>query len=284
MNAAPAATPAAVPAAAPDTPGARARWAAVDAWTITRRTLQHWARQPGVLAFKLAFPVLTLVMFVYLFGGAMTVPGGGDYAEFVVPGVFALSVLFGIESTVLAVTTDAAKGVTDRFRSLPMSGSAVVAGRSAADMFDAVGGLAALTAAGLLVGWRWHEGTGRALAALALLLLLRFAFVWVGIYLGLVLRTPEGAAVVQVLVWPLGFLSSGFISPDDMPAWLGSLAEWNPISSTITATRALFGNPGVSDGGSWVVDNAQTMAIVWPLVLVAVFLPLAVRRYRDLGR
>ncbi|HEX6423597.1 MAG TPA: ABC transporter permease [Acidimicrobiales bacterium] len=260
------------------------RWFVADTWTVTRRTLHHWARRPGLFAFGLAFPVFTLAMFGYLFGGAMTVPGGGDYMEFLVPGVLGLSVLFGIEATVLAVTNDAAKGITDRFRSLPMSGAAVVGGRCAADMINAGLGLGALVAAGLAVGWRWHDAGGRTVAALALLLLLRLAFVWVGVYLGLVLKTPEAAVVVQIVVWPLGFVSSGFTSPERMPGWLGAVAEWNPVSSTITATRDLFGNPGVAQDGSWVATNAQLMAVVWPLVLVAVFLPLAVRRYRGLGR
>ncbi|HEX5945943.1 MAG TPA: ABC transporter permease [Acidimicrobiales bacterium] len=264
--------------------GSTLRWAIADTATIAGRTLRHWARQPGVFALNLLFPVFTLVMFGYLFGGAMTVPGGGDYREFLVPGVLGLSVLFGIEATVLGVVTDASKGVTDRLRSLPMSGTAVVAGRAVADMISATLGLAALVLAGLAVGWRWHEGTGQVAAALGLFLLLRFAFVWVGIYLGLVLKTPEAAMVVQILVWPLGFVSSGFTSPEDMPGWLGAIAEWNPVSSTITAARELFGNPGVAQGGSWIAENAQLMAIVWPLVLVAVFLPLAARRYRDLRR
>ena len=279
-------TPAPAPSAAPATAGTGSPfgWALADTLTITGRTLQHWARQPGVFALNLLFPVFTLVMFGYLFGGAMTVPGGGDYREFLVPGVLGLSVLFGIEATVLGVVTDASKGVTDRLRSLPMAGTAVVAGRAVADMISATLGLAALVLAGLAVGWRWHEGTGRVAAALGLFLLLRFAFVWVGIYLGLVLKTPEAAMVVQILVWPLGFVSSGFTSPEDMPGWLGAIAEWNPLSSTITAARELFGNPGVTQGGSWIAENAQLMAVVWPLALLAVFLPLAARRYRDLRR
>lgn len=279
---APAPAPSAAPAAAGT--GSSFGWALADTRTITGRTLQHWARQPGMFALNLLFPVFTLVMFGYLFGEAMTVPGGGDYREFLVPGVLGLSVLFGIEATVLGVVTDASKGVTDRLRSLPMAGAAVVAGRAVADMISATLGLAALVLAGLAVGWRWHEGTGRVAAALGLFLLLRFAFVWVGIYLGLVLKTPEAAMVVQILVWPLGFVSSGFTSPEDMPGWLGGIAEWNPVSSTITAARELFGNPGVTQGGSWIAENAQLMAVVWPLALVAVFLPLAARRYRDLRR
>ena len=259
-------------------------WAVTDTATIAGRTLLHWARQPGMFVLNLLFPVFTLVMFGYLFGGAMTVPGGGDYLEFLVPGTLGLSVLFGIEATVLGVVTDASRGVTDRLRSLPMAGTAVVGGRAVADMLSATLGLAALVLAGLAVGWRWHEGTGRAAAALGLFLLLRFAFVWVGIYLGLVLKTPEAAMVVQIVVWPLGFVSSGFTSPEDMPGWLGTIAEWNPVSSTITATRELFGNPGVPQDGSWIAENAQLMAVVWPLALVALFLPLAARRYRALRR
>jgi ABC-2 type transport system permease protein len=295
---APATAPAslATPAASPD-PGAGSggdlvsdrrdrgpRWAVADTWTLTLRTFQHWARHPGMFVFGLVFPVFTLLMFGYLFGGAMTVPGGGDYMDFLVPGTLGLSVLFGLEATVLAITTDSSKGVTERFRSLPMAGSAVVAGRSVADMVNAALGLVALVAAGLLVGWGWHEGAGRAAAGLGLLLLLRFAFVWVGIYLGLVLKTPEAAVVVQIVVWPLGFVSSGFTSPEDMPGWLRPIAEWNPVSSTITATRELFGNSGVPQDPSWIAANARLMAVVWPLAMVAVFLPLAVRRYRHLSR
>ena len=260
------------------------RQALADARVLTGRSFRHWARQPGVFVVNLLFPVFTLVMFGYLFGGAMTVAGGGDYLEFLVPGMLGLSVLFGIEATVLAVTTDAAKGVTDRFRSLPMAGSAVVVGRSTADMVNAVLGLVAMVGAGLVVGWRWHEGIDRAAAALGLFLLLRFAFVWVGIYLGLVLKSPEAAVVVQILVWPLGFVSSAFTSPEDMPGWLGAISEWNPVSSTITAARELFGNPGVAQDGSWIVDHALAMAVAWPAVLVAMFAPLAVARYRNLSR
>ena len=259
-------------------------WAVTDTATIAGRTLLQWVRQPGMFVLNLLFPVFTLVMFGYLFGGAMTVPGGGDYLEFLVPGTLGLSVLFGIEATVLGVVTDASRGVTDRLRSLPMAGTAVVGGRAVADMLNATLGLGALVLAGLVVGWRWHEGIGRAAAALGLFLLLRFAFVWMGIYLGLVLKTPEAAMVVQILVWPLGFVSSGFTSPEDMPGWLGTIAEWNPVSSTITATRELFGNPGVPQDGSWIAENAQLMAVVWPLALVALFLPLAARRYRALRR
>jgi ABC-type multidrug transport system permease subunit len=252
-------------------------------WVLTHRALLHWARQPGQVIFGLLFSVLLLVMFGYLFGGQMEVPGGGDYMEFLVPGMLALTMLFGVEATVLAVVTDAARGVTDRFRSMPMAQSAVVVGRAAADMLNAVLVLAVMVLAGLAVGWGWHEGAARALAAVGLLLLLRFAFIWIGVYVGLVLKTPESVVAVQILVWPIGFLSSAYAAPETMPGWLGTLAEWNPLSATVSAARELFGNPGPA-GESWIAQNTVLMAVVWPLVLTAVFFPLAVARYQRLRR
>lgn len=254
------------------------RRALKDAWVITRRDLDHWVRQPVPLLIGLAFPVLIFLMFGYLFGGAMAVPGGGDYREFLLPGMFAMTMLFGIEATMSAVATDASRGVTDRFRSLPMAPSAVVVGRSAADMLNAGVGLAVMLGFGLVVGWRAHDSLLRALAAVGLLLLLRFAFVWVGIWLGLVVRDPQAVVAVQILVWPLGFTSSAYVDPATMPGWLGTLAAWNPLSATVGATRELFGNAG---GGG---ESAMLLAVAWPLLLVAIFLPLAVRRYQRLGR
>jgi ABC transporter DrrB family efflux protein len=267
----------------PETPLQRLRWAVADAWTVTGRDLAHWVRQPATLVMNLLFMVMVVLMFGYLFGGAMTVPGGGNYREFLLPGMFALSMLFGVESTMVAVTTDAARGVTDRFRSMPMARSAVVAGRGLADMLNSVLGLGVLLACGLLVGWRWHNGAAEALAAVALLLLLRFALIWVGVYLGLLVRNPEAVMAVQILVWPLGFLSNAIAPTATMPGWLGAVAEWNPVSATVSATRELFGNPGWG-GASWADQHALLLAVVWPLLILALFAPLAVRRWQRLSR
>lgn len=246
----------------------------LDSWTLTRRTLLHWRNQPAQLALGLLFPVMVLLMFAYLFGGAMRVPGGGDYREFLLPGMFVLTMAFGLESTFQAVSTDASRGVTDRFRTMPISSAAVLTGRSVADMLGAAVGLAVLIACGLAVGWRWHHGFAGALAAVLLLLLLRCALLWAGIWLALVAGRPEMLMAVQILVWPLAFLSSVFTAPETMPGWLGAIARWNPLSATASATRELFGNPGGGDE-FW-------PAIAWPLLLLAVFGPLAVRRYRRL--
>jgi ABC-2 type transport system permease protein len=259
------------------------RWAVCDGWTVTRRDLLHWARQPAPVIVGLLFPVLLMLMFAYLFGGAMAVPGGADYTEFLLPGMFGMTMAFGLEATMIAVSTDVRRGVTDRFRSMPMAHSAVVVGRCGADLLSSTAGLAVLMGCGLVVGWRAHNGPAATLAAIGLLLLLRFALLWLGIYLGLVIRNPEAVTLVQILVWPVGFLANTFVAPETMPGWLGTIAEWNPLSSTVAATRELFGNPGWG-GDSWVAQHAILMAVLWPAALVAIFFPLSVRRYRRLSR
>ncbi|ASU60963.1 ABC transporter permease [Nocardiopsis dassonvillei] len=264
-------------------PADRLRWALADGWTIARRDVVHWLRQPGQLVAGLLFPVVMVLMFGFLFGGAMTVPGGGDYREFLMPGMFAMAMVFGVGETVTAVSQDAARGVTDRFRSMPMAPSAVVVGRCAADMLRSAITLVLLVLCGLLVGWQWNGGTGEAAAGIGLLLLLRFSLVWVGVYVGLAVRGEGAVTAVHMLEFPLGFLSNAFVATASMPVWLGAVADWNPLSSTVAATRELFGNPGWG-GESWIAQNAVLMAVVWPLVLTAVFFPLCVRRFRALGR
>ena len=258
-------------------------WALADGWTMTRRNLTHWTRQPGQVIVGLLFPVLLVLMFGFLLGGGMAVPGGGDYREYLLPGMFALTMVFGIETTFAAVAQDANRGVTDLFRSIPMARSAVVAGRNAADMLNATAGLLVMLLCGLAVGWRWHEGVASAAIAVALLLWLRFAMLWLGIWLGLVSRNPELLTAVQILVWPVGFLSSAVTFPATMPGWLGAIAEWNPLSATANAARELFGNPAAG-GDSWAAQHPVLLAVLWPAVLVAVFLPLAVARWRALDR
>ncbi|WP_143533781.1 ABC transporter permease [Rubrobacter radiotolerans] len=272
--------------AIPRTLPARLYWVFADAWTVARRDLIHWYHQPFGLLVGLLFPVMLVLIFGYLFGGAMSgagVSSGADYREFLMPGMFAMTMAFGLEGTMTSVATDAAKGVTDRFRSMPMSPSAVVLGRSIADMLNSALGLSVMVACGLLIGWRWHGTVGEALLAIGLLLGLRFSLLWVGTYLGLVVGGPESVMAVQILIWPILFLSNTFVPPETMPGWLGAITEWNPLSATVAATRELFGNPGWG-GDSWIAQNALLMAVLWPLAILAVFFPLSVRRYRSLSR
>ena len=271
----------------PDIPRAirsRTGWAISDTWVITCRDLAHWRQQPGaVIANTLVFPVMIVLMFGYLLGGAMTVPGGG-YRDFLMPGMFAMTMVFGIGATLSAVSADAARGVTDRFRSLPMAAPAVIAGRAAADMLNSAAALAVLTGCGFAAGWHPERGAARAIAALGLLLLLRFAFLWIGVYLGLrFYHQPEVVTAVRTVEFPIGFLGNPFVAVSTMPAWLGAIALWNPLSSTATAARQLFGDPIGADS-SWITSHAVIMAVVWPLLLIAVFLPLSVHRYQRLSR
>jgi ABC-2 type transport system permease protein len=271
---------------------AGARWAVLDTVTVTGRDLMHWVRRPGPVLVGLLFPVLIVLMFGYLFGGQMSGFGGtgaaaGErYREFLVPGIFGMTMLFGLETTMLAVTVDANRGITDRFRSLAMSPVAVVGGRSVADVLNSILGLAVMIIGGLAIGWRWHGGLGAALHAVALLLLLRFALIWVGVWLGLLVKGPEAVVAVQILVWPLGFLSNAFVDPGTMPGWLGIIAAWNPLSATVSAVRERFGNPIAqsAESGSWIAEHSLLMATAWPLVLLAIFVPLSVLRYRRLSR
>ncbi|WP_354597313.1 ABC transporter permease [Streptomyces sp. JL1001] len=265
----------------PDGAASRLGWALADSWTMTRRELAHWARQPVAVLVNLVFPVMLLLMFTYLVGGGRGV--SGDPTEYLVPGMLALTMAFGLEATMLAVTQDLGKGVIDRFRSMPMVPGAVLVGRSAADMLQSVLSLAVMTGVGYAVGWRWHNGAAAALGAVGLLLLLRFAMLWVGIYLAMVAGRPEMVTAVQILVWPVGFLSNVFAPPASMPGWLGAVVEWNPMSATATAVRELFGNPGGATG-SWAAEHAELLAVLWPVAIIAVFFPLAVQKFARLSR
>jgi ABC-2 type transport system permease protein len=263
--------------------GSRIGWAVSDSLTVMKRNLLHLRYKPEEIIGGLAFPIVSVLLFGYVFGSAMAVPGDGNYREFLMPGLFVMAMAFGIGNTTVGVESDARRGILDRFRSMPMSRTAFVGGRSLADMVSASADLVMLIACGLIVGWRWNNGVVEALQAVGLLLLLRFSLIWVGIYLGLLVRSPESAMQIFSLVLPITMIANTFVAPEMMPGWLGTLAEWNPLSSTVLATRELFGNPGAG-GESWIAQNAQLMAVVWPLVLFTIFAPLAVRRYRSLGR
>jgi ABC-2 type transport system permease protein len=271
----------------PQEPIVRLRWAFSDGWTMARRNLIRLVSEPAEVFLGLLIPIMMIFAFGYVLGSAMAVPGaepGGGYREFLVPGMFVMTMLYGVATTATSVALDAEKGVIDRLRSMPMAPSAVVTGRSIADMLRALADVVLLVGCGLLVGWQWHNGLGQALAAVGLLLLLRLALIWIGIYLGLVVPTPDSAGLaVYPLTFPLTVLSSAFLPPAMIPGWLGVIAEWNPISATILATRELFGNPGIG-GESWVAQHALLLAIIWPLLLMAIFVPLSVRRYRRLHR
>ncbi|MFC9240932.1 ABC transporter permease [Streptomyces decoyicus] len=271
------------PSGADDGPARRLYWAFADCLTVVRRDLTHLVRQPVIIAWQLGFPIVSVLLFVYVFGSAMNVGDGVDYPTFAMPGIFAMTISFGFMNTAVAVVVDRDRGVTDRFRSLPMAPSAVVSGRGVADAIGAAVDLVMLAGLALIVGWRSHGSPAATLAAFGLLLLLRFALTWIGVFLGLLAPNQESAGGLYAVAFPFGMISSVFTPPSMMPDWLGTIAMWNPVSSTAGAIRELFGNPATT-GSSWVEQHAVLMAVLWPVVLTAVFLPLAVRRFRRLSR
>ncbi|WDZ89114.1 ABC transporter permease [Nocardiopsis sp. HUAS JQ3] len=272
----------------PSGPVSRLVWAVRDCWTIVVQEFTHLARQPSTFAWQLGMPVVMVLMFVYVFGSAMDVTGQGageGYVDYAMPGMFAMIMAFGFMNTAFSVTLNKEKGFMDRFRSMPMSPSAVVTGRGVADIIQAAIDLAVIAGLALVIGWRAGGSPVETLSAFALLLWLRLALIFVGVYLGLVIRNTEVAGSLFAVAFPLGFISSVFAPPEMMPGWLGAIAAWNPVSSTANAIRELFATPGAGTGGAsyWIDGHAIGGALVWPVVIMLVFVPLAVRRFRNLG-
>ncbi|MFD3688540.1 ABC transporter permease [Nocardiopsis sp. NPDC058631] len=252
----------------------------IDGMAITMRELRHLRHQPVLLLGEVVFAVLFVVLFGYVFGSAISVPGGGDYREFLMPALFAVTVFFGVTTTTEEVARDVERGVMDRFRSMPMSRIAVPLGRTTADMLVSIPALVVMVGVGLVVGWRPHEGLAPALAAFALVILLGYAMRWVGVVVGLYV-TPATASIVVRLVLPLAVLSNAFVPTEGMPPVLRTIAEWNPLSSLITACRELFGNPvGTAADASWPLQNPVIATVVWSLLILLVFVPVAVARFR----
>jgi ABC-2 type transport system permease protein len=274
---------------ADDSLASRARWAVKDCWTIVLQEFTHLIRQPSTFAWQLGMPVMMVLMFVYVFGSAMDVTGmgaGEGYVDYAMPGMFAMTIAFGFMNTAFAVTLNKEKGFVDRFRSMPMSSSAVVTGRGVADIVHATVDLAIIVGVALLIGWRPGGSLGETLAAFGLLLWLRLALIFIGVHLGLLINNTETAGSLFAVAFPLGFISSVFAPPEMMPGWLGTIAAWNPVSSTAGAIRELFHTPGVDAVASsyWIDGHAIAGALLWPVALMAIFVPLAVRQFQNLSR
>uniref|UniRef100_UPI0030F45FCE ABC transporter permease n=1 Tax=Streptomyces sp. GSL17-111 TaxID=3121596 RepID=UPI0030F45FCE len=259
-----------------------------DSLIVARRNLIRMLRIPEVIIFGLFQPVMFVVLFSYVFGGSISIPGAGtdpeDYRSFLMAGIFAQTVTFATAGAGAGIAEDMHKGLIDRFRSLPMARGAVLTGRSIADAVQTALTLLVLAVVALLVGWRVNEGVLKALGAFGLLLLLGYAFTWIGALIGLSVRTPE-AATSGGLVWlfPLTFVSIAFVPSQNMPGWLQPVAEWNPFSATVQAARELFGNlpPGFQAPDAWPMQNPVLASVLWSVLIIVVFRTLAVRKYRS---
>ena len=201
------------------------------------------------------------------------------------PGIFAQTIVFAASTTAVGMTDDLTKGIIDRFRSLPMARSAVLSGRTLSDLVYNGGILVVLMLSGLAVGWRVHTGLPEFLAGVALLLVFTFAMSWVGVWLGLSVPTVEVAQQVSfTTLFPLTFLSNIFVPPHTLPWWLQPIAEWNPVSALTAATRALWGNPNPYAAAGFPAEHPILLTLIWVAVLIAVFAPLAIHRYRSMSR
>ncbi|WP_197319615.1 ABC transporter permease [Saccharomonospora sp. NB11] len=257
-----------------------------DSAVITWRNVMNVRRNPDWLLGATAFPIMFVLLFAYVFGNAIGgagADGGAAYREFLIAGIFAQTVAFNSSYTVIGFANDLQKGIIDRFRSLPMSRLAVLVGRTTADQVLSVVVLVVMTVCGLLIGWRIHSGFLDALLGYLMILLFAFALSWVGAYIGLVARSVEVANSAG-LIWmfPLTFVSSAFVPQESLPGVLGSIADWNPFTAAVNATRRLFGNespPGWPEPSGWPAENAALYAILSCIVIIAIFAPLATARY-----
>jgi ABC-2 type transport system permease protein/oleandomycin transport system permease protein len=249
----------------------RFSWAVIDAWTIAKRNLRHIPRNPELLLDVTVQPVLFVLLFRYVFGGAINVPGT-SYVNYLMAGIFVQTIVFSSLSTGIGLSNDLKLGLIDRFRSLPMSRSAVVAGRTLTDLLRGMLAVTVMLVVGLAVGFRPHGSITGWLTGLGLLLLFGFALSWVGVTAGVLLRTPEAVqAGMFIAVFPLTFASSAFVPTDTMPGWLQAFAAHQPMTQVVNALRAfILGQP---------VGSYAWQSLAWGLGILIVFVPLSVVLY-----
>lgn len=252
-----------------------------DSGVVAWRNLLNIKRNPDWLLSGTVQPIMFVLLFAFVFGGSL---GGGQYREFLIAGIFVQTVAFNSSFTVIGLANDLQKGIVERFRSLPMSRVAVLLGRTSSDLAVSLLTVLIMSLCGLLIGWRLRGDFTDIVIAYLILLLFSFAMSWVGAFIGLLSRSVEVAQSAGLLwLFPVTFISSAFVSAEAMPTPLRIFAQWNPITVNADALRALFGNPirvGMPAPDSWPAQHAELYAIGSSLVIIAVFVPLAVARYR----
>ncbi|HEU4977089.1 MAG TPA: ABC transporter permease [Baekduia sp.] len=264
-------------------PVARRRTLVSDTWVIARRGLKHMRRQPEALADATIQPVMFVLLFAFVFGGAIDVPGGGSYKEFLMGGIFAQTIVFGAFGVAIALSHDRNNGAIDRFHSLPIPRASVLAGHAVANLIRALLPIAFMTVTGFVVGWRIHTGVLDVLGAYGLMLVFSFAIIWIGVLLGSIVATPEGVqGVAFVAIFPITFIASTFVPTSTLPQPLRTFAEWNPTSSLANALRELFGNPGGTPpaDAAWPLQHPALYTLLWGLAIVALCAPVAVAQYQ----
>ncbi|TMR96651.1 ABC transporter permease [Nonomuraea basaltis] len=256
--------------------------AIADGMTITKRNALKIRRAPDLLGGVVLLPIVFVLLFAYVFGSMIELPGM-SYTEYLLPGIFVMTITTSGQITGYTLTQDLQKGIFDRFRTLPMSPSAVLTGQTFSDLITNVTSIVTMALVGLLVGWRIHTSPLEAALGFLVLLLFAYAFSWVTATVALALRTPEVFNNVATIVsLPLVFLSNAFVDSARLPGPLKVIAEWSPVSTLIQGTRELFGNtsPAMPVPSAWPLQHAVPASILWSLVLLVVFVPLATRLYK----
>ena len=256
-----------------------------DAFIVAKRNVIKIKRVPDLLVFTTMSPIMFILLFAYVFGGAIDQQGGGEgYREFLIAGIFAQTVIFGATITGYGLAEDVKKGIVDRFRSLPMSPSAVLAGRTISDVVNNVITLIVMSLTGLLVGWRIRDGFLEAAWAYVLLLVFAYAISWIMAWIGMLVPSPEVVNNASFMViFPLTFIANTFVPLETLPGPLQTFAEWNPVSAVTEAARQLFGNTnpiGGPEPTAWPLQHPELYTLLWSGVILLIFIPLANAQYR----
>ncbi|HZE39579.1 MAG TPA: ABC transporter permease [Stackebrandtia sp.] len=256
--------------------------ALVDGWVVAKRNLIKIKRVPDLLIFSTIQPIMFVLLFAYVFGGSIKVPGI-SYREFLMAGIFTQTVAFGSALTGVGLAEDMTKGIIDRFRSLPMSRAAVLVGRTTSDLLNNVLVVAVMAICGLIVGWRTHTNALEVIGGFGLLFLFGYAMSWISATIGLSVRSVEVAQSAGFIwMFPLTFLSNAFVPTKDMPLVLQRIADWNPVSAIVLQLRGMWGNKGlpVKSTSGFPVEHPGWYSLVAIVVILAVFVPLSIRAYR----
>jgi len=255
--------------------------ALADGAVIAKRNLIKTRRMPDVLVWTTMSPIMFVLLFGYIFGGSIDIPGS-NYREFLIAGIFAQNILFGASYTGVGLADDMQKGIIDRFRSLPMARSAVLVGRTASDVVNNAIALTVMALTGLIIGWRVRTSIPEAIGGFLLLLLFAYAISWVMAWVGLKVRSVEVVNNASfIFIFPFTFIANTFVPSQNLPTVLRTMAEWNPVSAVAQAAREAFGNavPYVSNSDAWSLNHPVLYALIWVAGILAVFVPLAVRQY-----
>jgi ABC transporter DrrB family efflux protein len=254
-----------------------------DTAVVAQRNLIKIKRVPDLLVFTLLSPIMFVLLFAYVFGSAIPLPGGINYREFLMGGIFTQTVIFGATITGAGLADDMQKGIIDRFRSLPMARTAVLAGRTASDVVNNVLVLLVMSITGLVIGWRINTSPLQALAGYLLLLLFAYAVSWMMAYIGLLVPSPEVVNNASfIAIFPLTFIANTFVPTEGFPTVLRTFADWNPVSSVALAARQSFGNlpEGTPVPDVWALQHPYAYSLLWVAVILAIFIPLSARQFR----